>query len=65
MLHGTSEEAEEMLRNIGTGSKTASELAAQLVIMKRLLDDCFCNSVDNISTSNTVFLCFYVGRMKK
>ncbi|XP_028394047.1 E3 ubiquitin-protein ligase TRAIP-like [Dendronephthya gigantea] len=35
MLHGTSEEAEDMLRNIGTSSKTASELAAQLVIMKR------------------------------
>ncbi|CAB4038556.1 E3 ubiquitin- ligase TRAIP, partial [Paramuricea clavata] len=35
MLLGTHDEAEDMLRNIGTGSKTVNELASQLIIMKR------------------------------
>ena len=35
MLNGTHDEAEDMLRSIGTGSKTANELASQLIIMKR------------------------------
>ena len=37
MLTGTSEEADEMLKDFGCASKTANELAQQLIIMKRLL----------------------------
>ena len=37
IIHGTHEEAEEMLKDIGTDSKIANELAQQLIIMKRLL----------------------------
>ena len=35
MLSGTHEEAEDMLKNIGSGSKTVTELASQLIVMKK------------------------------
>lgn len=35
MISGSHEEAQDMLRHIGTGPKTANELASQLIIMKR------------------------------
>ena len=35
MLKGTHEEVEDMLKNIGSGSKTVNELSSQLIIMKK------------------------------
>ena len=44
MLKGTHEEVEDMLKNIGSGSKTVNELSSQLIIMKKLVAKKICQN---------------------
>jgi acetylglutamate kinase len=35
IIHGTRDEVDKMLKNIGNGPKTVNELSSQLIILKK------------------------------